>query len=528
MFYGKKKRWRFSILFIIFSFLHFTVSAQRAPRGFYISTMGSDGNPGTKQKPWKTLLNTRQMQLMPGDSLLFHGGQIFTGSLLPGDSLKGTSSSPILISSYGTGRATLTAGNGPGIVLRFSEFVQVKFLKLTGSGRKKGNTEKGIMALSGTHLFFDALEISGFQKSGLEIVNGTDIRIDHTDTHDNGYAGISVSGLHFPAIENNRIYIGHSTARNNPGDPTELNNHSGNGIVVGLARNVLIEYCTATGNGWDMPRKGNGPVGIWAWQADSVVIQYCLSYRNKTSPGSMDGGGFDLDGGVTHSLVQYNLAYENQGYGYGIFQFSGATPWHHNTFRYNISYNDGNTTLHGASVLWWNGSKDSSQFHDAYIYQNLFYNSHGYALGVIPGQYDNSRFYFLNNIITGKNEIMGGDSLRTEHFFGNRWWSIVSGFKVNGMKSYSSWIEKTGMERLSGKITGKNAPPGIILPTGTLPLKATDWKGLRAFRIRSPRDTSSIGINMELIFGIDKGQFDFFGNKLGRGNLIPGPDEGKR
>jgi hypothetical protein len=46
-----------------------------------------------------------------------------------------------------------------------------------------------------------------------------------------------------------------------PGDPSILNNHSGNGIVVGNAEKVTIEYCEAANNGWDMPRQGNGPVG---------------------------------------------------------------------------------------------------------------------------------------------------------------------------------------------------------------------------------------------------------------------------
>ena len=32
-----------------------------------------------------------------------------------------------------------------------------------------------------------------------------------------------------------------------------------------------------------------------------MVIQHCLAYRNKTSPGAADGGGFDFDGGVTNS-----------------------------------------------------------------------------------------------------------------------------------------------------------------------------------------------------------------------------------
>ena len=100
---------------------------------------------------------------------------------------------------------------------------------------------------------------------------------------------------------------------NNPGDPTNLTNHSGNGIVVGHCTNVLIDHCMATNNGWDMPRIGNGPVGIWCYEADSVVIQHCLSYRNKTSVGGADGGGFDFDGGVTNSIIQYCLVLRKPG-----------------------------------------------------------------------------------------------------------------------------------------------------------------------------------------------------------------------
>ena len=98
-----------------------------------------------------------------------------------------------------------------------------------------------------------------------------------------------------------------------PGDPSNLTNHSGNGIVVGNVSDAIIEYCEASNNGWDMPRKGNGPVGIWAWNADRVTIQFCISHDNK-SPGD-DGGGFDLDGGVTNSVLQYNLSYNNDGPG---------------------------------------------------------------------------------------------------------------------------------------------------------------------------------------------------------------------
>ncbi len=74
-----------------------------------------------------------------------------------------------------------------------------------------------------------------------------------------------------------------------------------------------------------MPRKGNGTVGIWCYEANSVMIQHCLSFQNKTSQGGEDGGGYDFDGGTTNSIIQYCLSYENQGSAFGIFQYDGAS-----------------------------------------------------------------------------------------------------------------------------------------------------------------------------------------------------------
>jgi hypothetical protein len=329
---------------------------------------------------------------------------------------------------------------------------------------------------------------------------------------------ISVQGDHFPRVTNHRIYIGYCRAENNPGDPTEFKNHSGNGIVVGLVANAVIEYCVATNNGWDMPRKGNGPVGIWAWECDSVIIQKCISFRNRTAPGAMDGGGFDLDGGVTNSIVQYNLSYENEGYGFGIFQFSGATPWHHNVFRYNISFNDGNTTAHGASVLWWNGSKDSSQFHDCYVYNNVLYNGKGYALGVIPNEYENSRFFFLNNIIVAKDEMMTSGQIVNEKFYGNDWWSIRSRFKVNGATDFTKWSNTHGKEVLDGKIVGMNINPEFINPvTPTIEDPALMQK-IIYFQLSAKSPLRNKGLDLNKLFHIDTGRKDFFGNNVPRGN----------
>ena len=68
------------------------------------------------------------------------------------------------------------------------------------------------------------------------------------------------------------------------------------------------------------PVKAMVPVGIWAYQSDSITIQYCYSHDNHTSEKGKDGGGFDFDGGTTNSVMQNNFSANNEGAGYGLFQ----------------------------------------------------------------------------------------------------------------------------------------------------------------------------------------------------------------
>ena len=117
-----------------------------------------------------------------------------------------------------------------------------------------------------------------FKNRWLLIYSSKFVTNTHVYAHDNGSAGITVEGSG-DKKDSREIYIGYCRAENNAGDPTNLTNHSGNGIVVGHCTKVTIEYCEATNNGWDMPRIGNGPVGIWGYEADSLIIQHCLSYQ---------------------------------------------------------------------------------------------------------------------------------------------------------------------------------------------------------------------------------------------------------
>jgi len=289
-------------------FLALTCSCSLA-KGLYIGPGGSDTNPGTQTQPWRTLEPANSYSFQPGDQLLLAGGAVFHGTLRLGPEDSGTASHKFTVTSYGTGTAKIHGRNGRAVTIEGCNFVEIRNLKLTGAGRNTGNTDSGIYVGKSSGATVDHVEVTGFRKSGVEVDGSKDARITFVHAYNNGFAGISSGG----ALSRN-LYISDCLTENNPGDPTVKDNHSGNGIVVGQAAGALIERCEARYNGWDMVWTGNGPVGIWAYESDRVIIQFCVSHHNRST--GADGGGFDLDGGMTNSIVQSNYSHDNYGSGY--------------------------------------------------------------------------------------------------------------------------------------------------------------------------------------------------------------------
>ncbi|MER7538801.1 hypothetical protein ABTX77_29030 [Streptomyces sp. NPDC097704] len=61
-----------------------------------------------------------------------------------------------------------------------------------------------------------------------------------------------------------------------------------------------------------------GPEGIWVYDSSHVVLEHNKSYRNRTGS-RVDGGGFGLDDNVSSSVMQYNLAYGDDGPGFLVY-----------------------------------------------------------------------------------------------------------------------------------------------------------------------------------------------------------------
>lgn len=473
---------------------------------YYLSKSGDDNNNGSKQSPWRTIQKLNSIQLKPGDSILLEGGQTFYGTIIVDSNESGTNNKPVVISSYGNNNAIINAGNASALIADHAENLNINHLSFIGAGRKDGNAKNGVAIMHSRNILLNDLDISGFQKAGLLVFSSLNVKVDKVYAHENGFAGISVSGLN-GKTDCEDISVSNCIAENNPGDPTNFTNHSGNGIIAGFCKNVIIEYCVATNNGWDMPRKGNGPVGIWCYEADSVIIQHCISYRNKTAAGAADGGGYDLDGGTTNSIIQYCLSYQNEGSGFGIFQYKGASNWYNNIIRFNISENDGNiSTAHGGIFIW-NSSHDDNQFKDLLFYNNTIYNDNGAAISY-SWESDNTGFKFYNNIFVAKDTIVIGKEISVT-YLANNWWSLADGFNINGIKNINSWAVQKNKEQLNNKIVGLSIDPRFVDAGKSSLTDPLQLKTFFSYRLPLNSQLRNRGLNLENLYSINIGLKDF-------------------
>ena len=478
-------------------------------RDYYVSTSGNDASAGTREEPWQTVGRASHADLEPGDRLLFREGETFAGELRITSEDSGEAGRLVIVSSYGEGRARIDGGKTSALIIKGTRYVKVQGLDFVGSGRKSGNTTSGVCILNSSNTDVDDVNVSGFQKSGVRMSGVETARVTRVHAFQNGFAGISSD-----EDRSSDIYVGHCLTENNPGDPTNLTNHSGNGIVIGKVRKALIEYCEARYNGWDMPRKGNGPVGIWTWESDGVVIQFCVSHHNRST--GVDGGGFDFDGGTVNAILQYNYSHDNHGSGYLICQYQGASRFRDNVVRYNISQDDG-LTNHNAGIYVWVGGEGMESTD---VYNNTIFNSKGAAVafGVEP-KYAKQlpKMTFRNNIfVSGEAQIEGGAS--NGRFEGNIYWAMGDGgFLVDGFRSFNEWVEATGQETIDGKVVGKYADP-LLRKDGTgLLTDPNRLSELTEYTLLPGSPAIDAGLPLKDAFRQDPGVRDFFGTPLPQG-----------
>lgn len=513
---------------------------------YYVSPEGDDAASGrSRRAAWRTIERVNAQDFDAGDSILFQGGRNFEGTLRFIESDSGHSAKPVRVGAYDfrkAGRPVLRPGDGRGIDLYNVSWFRISDLVIEGSGPKK-NTEDGILLLSSgdsraVHIEIEDVEVSGFGDAGVSIgvwetaAGFDEVRITRSSFHDNRKAGVHTWGKWGKGIYSHRkVLIADSIAYNMKG---------GSGFILSSVDGGIVERCIAHTNGEEV----SGAAGIWAWDSNDILFQYNESYGNRTT--RVDGDGFDFDGGVTNSVMQYNYSHDNDAAGFLLAQYAFAPQAMQNiVIRYNISENDCRKRDYGAIHIW--KAREEDEIRDIRIYQNTVYLSGegvregelsrhekpdaaaatgwvqgGSAIAIVSATCSvaikNNLFYTtggraLVSVVPGQEDIF---------FCSNAYWSGDDPFLIQWMGSFyaslGEWLDAEPVqERMGAEILAIHADPMLVAPGAGGTIGSPDLlSGLKAYRLRPNSPLQGRGLDLAGSFGIDPGQKGFYGDPITR------------
>jgi len=444
---------------------------------YFLKPSGDDGAAGTSPRlAWRSIERVNRTRFQPGDRILFQARKSFAGNLLLTAEDAGASNAPVVITSFGKGRATLFAGNGFGVKAENAGDILVSNLIVSGSGSSKNsacgivfdNQRGGQDRLERVQI--ENVEVCGFGMFGILITGQEagyhDVQVNHCQLHHNLRGGMEIAGrlaYDSPLYAHSKVRVSYCDAFANSGDPNYLKNHSGSGIVLYQVDGGLVEHCRAWGNGGLCRSSTGGGVGLWACAARRVTIEHCESFENRT--GGKDGGGFDLDGGCSECVLQYNYSHDNDGPGLMVYTYAYASySDRDNIVRFNISENDSRRSRAYAG-LW--VRSDGQGMSGIEIYNNTVrVGAWTDQAALVHG--DGVAASFRNNLFLTPKRVV---PLRVEaphsglRFENNLYWSdardpIVQ-WGTNWFSSLEAWQRASGQELTAGQPAGLNLDPKL-------------------------------------------------------------------
>lgn len=504
------------------------LGAPPGERVFYVSATGDDAARGTSpEQAWRTLDRASSAVLLPGERVLLEGGSRFTGRLLIDAADAGDPARPLLVGSYGEGRAVIESGADAAVAVVDTSGVEVTDLVAVAAGPVQPGSA-GIRFFSDLpedrrlgHAVVERVQVSGFA-NGIEIGSaraGTgfrDVRIADSVLHHNRDAGLAVYGPAFdaadPGYAHEAVTVSGVTAHNNAGDVANLARNTGSGIVLGSVRGGTVTRSVAHDNG-GAGGAGEGPIGIWTYDSTGIVIEHSLSYRNRTAK-LTDGGGFGLDQNTADSVLQHNLSYDNHGPGYLVYTGQDNDAHTGSTVRFNVSSGDARrwSVYGGITVL---GRVD-----DVRVYQNTVVMAPqaadpSSALRLGPGITDvRARNNLLVSDAAGPLVLAeSGFDRATVALDGNAYvaegvaWSLVWGPRE--YPSLRGWSAATGQEPGG---TGLDADPRLPGPlTGLAATVPDDPAALAGFAPGAGSPLRGTGLDLTAILAPETGLADLSG-----------------
>lgn len=302
------------------------------------SAGGSDAAAGTSDATaWETIAKV-QSTVIPGDTVYFRGGDVWTGA------------TPVLtttagVSYYGTGY-----GSGKAIIRTASYTTNTGTVHIATSSNLFDGFEVDVADIGTSGIL-----IGGYANSNADV---NDTTIDNCLIHDAGslesWLGGGISSSPRNSADgiphtNHRIIIQntivHDTGRSGVSMYPAWTDYNGNANDVALLRN--IEVYNAGKNG-DTPESGNG----FHLKDDSrnITAEFCNLHDNTYYGILYEAYLADPLTAVTNSIFRNSLVYENGISGISIFKSASNTTANMSIYLYNnLFFNNGVAAYAGST-----------------------------------------------------------------------------------------------------------------------------------------------------------------------------------
>ncbi|MEZ4227327.1 MAG: right-handed parallel beta-helix repeat-containing protein [Polyangiaceae bacterium] len=301
---------------------------------YYVSPSGSDSDPGTIDKPFKTFAKANSV-VVAGQLVYLRGG-IYKETVKLTKS--GSASAPIRWHGY-PGEAAIIEGPG-----------------------RTTSLDTGL-TISGDWLNVRDLTVRNSARTGIFIF-GNDARLERIVSHGNGRVGIN-----FYHVKNGSLTdcLAYDNYDKYDSDGTLSHGQDADGIATSGSTGVVVKRCVSFNNADD---------GFDFWEASNSSVEDSFTFGNGInrwgdSAFEGNGNGFKMGGpGSTNNLVQRCVAFDNPMRGFVDnaavnskffnntsignkvgFQSSAST----NTFINNVSFDDTNERQSG-----WSGVSESN------------------------------------------------------------------------------------------------------------------------------------------------------------------------
>jgi Right handed beta helix region len=260
------------------------------PRFFFVdSELGRDSAPGTSTRwPWRSVNRVNQGVYRAGDTILFRGGQRFEGSLnLTARNAAGSTDNPIIISSYGDGRAAIASSNGHGLSAVDIGGLRITEINFAGAVQEGGNGVGLYFNITGNRktpsVQIDHVDVSGYLIGGLisvqrpAVLDG--LTISDVEVHDNRWAGLVIAAQDPAGAA--------QTVRNSAAQPTPTLTPSPAPPQYSL-KNLSVQTVHSHNNNGLTQDRFNLPesrgAGIYIANVDGATVRECRIENNGAPP----------------------------------------------------------------------------------------------------------------------------------------------------------------------------------------------------------------------------------------------------